>query len=174
VSKFVREDPFPLTLAVCESHTNLRLYAGKIISSRGLRFGPTIAKRIEANIAWLRDGGWKTVHAHFDELVALRKTAIADRIAAERAAARTVIGKLGGLAGLACPRVHRSTHYATPMRACYSKRARASRPSPSAWATPRCARLPTSTATRSVARTASSPRCGTRLCNPLGRRANPN
>ena len=45
------------------------------------------------------------------------------------------------------------------------------RTSPSAWATPRCAPLRTFTPTRSAARTGRSPRCGIRLCSPLGRRA---
>src|SRR5471030_3072994 len=80
---------------------------------------------------------------------------------------------VAGLPALGAAQGCIATRCATPTRACYSKRARGSRPSPSAWATPRCARPPTSTATRSAARTARSPRCGTRLCNPLGRRANP-
>src|ERR1700693_2624734 len=38
VSKFVGEKPFPLRLEVCVGHENLRLFAGEVLASRGLRF----------------------------------------------------------------------------------------------------------------------------------------
>lgn len=100
VSTFVREKPFPLALAVCESKANLQSYAKAIISNRGLRRGPTIATQIETNIAWLRDGGWKTVQVQFTKLAGFPTPSSAtDRTATERAAARSIMSKFGGLAG---------------------------------------------------------------------------
>jgi hypothetical protein len=69
VSKFVREEPFQLRLAVCVGHENLRLFAEEILRSRGLRFGRKLAQQIEANMGWLKGGGWATVEEQFNKLV---------------------------------------------------------------------------------------------------------
>jgi hypothetical protein len=102
VSKFVREEPFPLRLVVCVEHNNLRQFAERILRSRGLRFGPKLAMQIEANMNWLEDGGWTTVEEQFGNLAALFRSAASpqQRIAAERRAARTVMGRNGGLIGV--------------------------------------------------------------------------
>lgn len=100
LSQFVREKPFPLTLAACESKADLRTDAETILRSRGLRFGPRIAGQIEANLAWLRNGGWDTAKGQFILLASLSANSPADhRIAAERRAARSLMGRNGGLAG---------------------------------------------------------------------------
>lgn len=100
LSRFVREKPFPLSLEACETKTDLRTYAETILSSRSLRFGPKIAGQIEANLAWLRHGGWGTARDHFVLLTQVPVNSPADeRIAAERRAARSIMGRSGGLAG---------------------------------------------------------------------------
>jgi len=100
LSQFVREKPFPLTLAACESKADLRTDAETILRSRGLRFGQKIAAQIEANLAWLRYGGWDSAEDQFMQLAALSVTSPADhRIAVERRAARSLMGRNGGLAG---------------------------------------------------------------------------
>ena len=100
VSEFVREKPFPLNLAICESRTDLRSYAEITLRSRGLRFGPKIAKQIEGNLAWLRNGGWHTAKTQFEALACLPVDfSPAKRIAAERTAAHALMGRSGGLAG---------------------------------------------------------------------------
>lgn len=100
LSKFVREKPFPLSLEVCEAETDLRGSAETILRGRGLRFGPKIAAQIEANLAWLRSGGWRTANDHFMALAQLPVSSPIDhRIAAERRAAGSLMGRSGGLAG---------------------------------------------------------------------------
>ena len=102
VSKFVREKPFALTLDICESQLNLPTYAETILHERGLRFGPKIGRWIHRNLEWLRNGGWKTAQLQFDALAQLPKgTDAASRIAVERTAAAAIMGRTGGLAGLA-------------------------------------------------------------------------
>jgi len=101
VSNFVREKPFPLNLAVCESENHLRSYAERTLRSRGFRFGLKIAKQVEANLAWLRNGGWNTAQAQFRAVIHLPVGSPPSvRIAAERTASRTIMGSNGGLAGL--------------------------------------------------------------------------
>lgn len=102
VSQFVREEPFPLRLAVCLEDENLRQLAEDVLRSRGLRFGPKLAVQIEANMGWLNDGGWATVEEQFGKLGpgAEKWTSPQQRIAAERQAARMVMGRNGGLAGV--------------------------------------------------------------------------
>jgi len=100
VSKFVRERPFPLNLGVCEEKENLRSFAEEILRSRGLRFGPTIAQRIELNLRWLCNDGWPKVQEQFAKLCGLSQdTSPEARIAEEREAARLIMGRNGGLAG---------------------------------------------------------------------------
>jgi hypothetical protein len=102
VNQFVREEPFPLRLVVCVDHKYLCQFAEKALRSRGLRFGAKLATQIEANMNWLENGGWATVEEQFGNLASLSGTAESSkqRIAAERRAARTVMGRKGGLAGL--------------------------------------------------------------------------
>jgi hypothetical protein len=102
VSQFVREEPFPLRLAVCAGSANLRVFAEGILRSRGLRFGPKLAVQIDANMRWLDHGGWETVEEQFDNLASFSECAGSpqQRIAAERQAARMVMGRNGGLAGI--------------------------------------------------------------------------
>lgn len=101
VSMFVREEPFPLRLAVCVGHEDLRQLAEDVLRSRGLRFGLKLAVQIEANMVWLNNGGWATVEEQFDKLAsgAMKRASPQQRIAAERQAARIVMGRNGGLAG---------------------------------------------------------------------------
>ena len=100
LSKFVREKPFPLSLEVCETESKLKAFAETILRSRGLRFGSKIAQQIEKNRAWLRNDGWETANDHFLALAQLPAQSSADhRIAAERRAARSLLGRSGGLAG---------------------------------------------------------------------------
>jgi hypothetical protein len=101
VSQFEREAPFPLSLAACVGQENLRQFAEAVLRSRGLRFGPKLAVQIETNMRWLTNGGWATVKEQFDSLASgvLKIASPPQRIAAERAAARTVMGRNGGLAG---------------------------------------------------------------------------
>jgi hypothetical protein len=101
VSQFVREEPFPLRLAACVGHEELRLFAEEVLRSRGLRFGPKLAVQIEANMGRLKDGGWATVQEQFDKLASFSGNAASphQRIAAERQAARIVMGRNGGFAG---------------------------------------------------------------------------
>jgi N-glycosylase/DNA lyase len=100
LSKFVREKPFPLSLEACETKTDLRAYAETILRSRGLRFGSKIAGQIETNLAWLRNGGWRIAEDHFTLLAQLPVNSSAPhRIAAERTAARFLMGRTGGLVG---------------------------------------------------------------------------
>lgn len=101
VSQFVREEPFPLRLAVCLGHENLHQFAEEVLRSRGLRFGPKLAMQIEANMNWLENDGWAMVEEQFDNLASFSGTDASPqrRIAAERRAARMVMGRKGGLAG---------------------------------------------------------------------------
>lgn len=100
ISKFARETPFALNLAVCEFEINLRTYAETTIRSRGLRFGSKIAKQVEANLTWLRNGGWQAVQALFTMVINLPAgSPPSKRIAAERIASRTLMGRNHGLAG---------------------------------------------------------------------------
>jgi hypothetical protein len=101
VSRFVREEPFPLRPEVCVENEKLRLVAAEILRNRGLRFGPKLAEEIETNMGWLKDGGWVTVEQHFDQLASFSGKTVSPerRIAAERQAARVVMGRNDGLAG---------------------------------------------------------------------------
>jgi hypothetical protein len=101
VSHLVREDPFPLRLAVCAGHGDLRQFAESVLRSRGLRFGRKLADQIVRNMLWLSDGGWATVEEQFGKLASggLNLGSPQQRIAAERQAARMVMGRSGGLAG---------------------------------------------------------------------------
>jgi len=100
LSQFVREKPFPLSLPECESRADWGTYAESILRGRGLRFGPKIAKQLQANLAWLRGGGWHTAKHHFTLLAQLPANCPAiRRITAEREAARAIMGRSGGLAG---------------------------------------------------------------------------
>jgi hypothetical protein len=96
VSEFVREKPFPLSLAVCESKADLRSYAEKILRSRGLRFGPKIAKQIEKNFGWLRNNGWPRVEGQFFAVMhSPLGPHASSRIAAERRASHALMGRDG-------------------------------------------------------------------------------
>jgi hypothetical protein len=101
LSKFVREEPFPLRLGACFEHKNLRQYAEQELRDRGLRFGPKLAVQIEANMKWLDDGGWAVVEEQFDSLASFSGSTASpqQRINAERRAALTVMGRNGGLTG---------------------------------------------------------------------------
>jgi hypothetical protein len=99
-SQFVREKPFPLTLSACESNANLCSYAENVLRSRGLRFGPKIAKQVGRNLSWLQSGGWQKVEEQFFAALQARPTQHGNsRIAAERQASRALMGRDGGLAG---------------------------------------------------------------------------
>lgn len=100
VSNFLHEEPFPLCLAVCEERRNLQAYAEAEIGRAGLRFGPTIGERLEKNLVWLRNGGWKIVNEQFNILARLPDGRPEKCIPVERQAARIVMGQHGGLAGL--------------------------------------------------------------------------
>ena len=100
LSRFVRENPFPLSLDRSERMADLTAEAGAILSSRGLRFGPKIAEQIIANLAVLQTGMWETVAEQFTRLARFPVGSLPEgRIAEERRAARSVMGRRGGLAG---------------------------------------------------------------------------
>jgi hypothetical protein len=73
-----------------------------VLSSHGLRFGQKLAAQIKANMDWLEGGGWAIVKDQFDGVASLAKNNAGSqqRIAAERQAARMVMGRNGGLAGI--------------------------------------------------------------------------
>ncbi len=100
VSKLARERPFSLALNTCESQIELRTYAEDTLRGHGLRFGPKIAVQIETNLAWLRKGGWQTTQDLFRTVLNVPiGPSPSTRVAAERLASRTLMGRSGGLAG---------------------------------------------------------------------------
>lgn len=100
VSRLARENPFPLALKTCQSQSDLLTYARETLSSHGLRFGPKIATQLRTNLSWLQKGGWQTVHALFKTVIDVPGDGDSiTRIAAERQASRTLMGRSGGLAG---------------------------------------------------------------------------
>jgi hypothetical protein len=100
VSRLAREKPFPLSLDICESDHDLRNYASAILHRYGSRFGPKISKQIAQNLAWLQEGGWQIAHRQFRAVIDLPvESSPGMRIAAERMASRTLMGRTGGLAG---------------------------------------------------------------------------
>ena len=100
LSQLAREKPFALNLAFCESKTDVRSYAEGTLRKHGLRFGPKIAKQIEVNLVWLRNGGWQTAETQFRAVLELSiGSPPSTRIAAERKASSALMGRAGALAG---------------------------------------------------------------------------
>ncbi len=96
LSQFLRKDPFSLSPNACEGQSYLGTYAHETISDSGLRFGPTISRRLVENLRWLHDGGWAHVKHEFLNLATIRRNAPArDCIAKERHAARLVMSMDG-------------------------------------------------------------------------------
>lgn len=89
VARFESMQPFPLSLETCESQADLQSYAGDELHKAGIRFGPTISRRIYKNLEWLRQGGWPRVEGAFHQLSQIpRNASAAACIALERDAAR--------------------------------------------------------------------------------------
>jgi hypothetical protein len=97
LSRFLRLDPFPLRLENCVGEPELAGFVTPILSANGLRFGPTIGRRLEANLRWLNDGGWSHVEDQFSVLSRIPRNAPdADPIRKERHAVRLVVMMMEG------------------------------------------------------------------------------
>ncbi|MGH9505310.1 MAG: hypothetical protein ACRD13_00160 [Terriglobales bacterium] len=98
VDRFMHKEPFPLALPLMQPGNVATLVLSEIRQFGGIRFGPTIANRAEANFQVLSCGGWLAAETNFQILLEQRKrTPAAPDRAAERAAARWAVETLEGL-----------------------------------------------------------------------------
>ena len=60
ISRFLRENPFPLSLSVCQKKSNLNSFAEEILSQRkGIRFPTKIGSELAYNMIKLTDTRWE-------------------------------------------------------------------------------------------------------------------
>ena len=67
VSRFMEQDPFPLTQAVCDC-ADVETIVHNTLVGKGLRFTTKIAKEVAINLERLRGTGWTEIENQFNEL----------------------------------------------------------------------------------------------------------
>lgn len=71
MSKFLRQNPFPLDYDLCRKQPSLQGYAEQVLSGfGGIRFWKTIAERLDANLQLLESGLWPMTLQWLSELSA--------------------------------------------------------------------------------------------------------
>ncbi len=93
VDRFMHKEPFPLALSRMEPGRVSVLVLSEIEQFHGIRLGPTIANRAEANFQTLSCEGWLAAETNYKSLLEQRKrTPVPSDKTAERAAAHWVSG----------------------------------------------------------------------------------
>ena len=72
VGKFLSLNPSPLSLDACQSSDVESLAKRAFTDFGGIRFVPTIAVRLSANLVWLSERGWGLVKSEYDSLLSQR------------------------------------------------------------------------------------------------------
>lgn len=74
VSRFLLQDPSPISIEACRSQMDLEKYIYRLLKDfGGIRFPESISKRLAVNYEYLESGGWLDAFEFVDKLVLQRK-----------------------------------------------------------------------------------------------------
>lgn len=72
ISKFLKLNPFPLSLNLCEKNWAKEYTEKALTEFRGIRFSKKIGEYVDENLRWLNSGGWQSITDEAEKLAKLR------------------------------------------------------------------------------------------------------